>query len=311
MPWNDGISKLRSYSLTDIHDYEQCVFRFLVRHHLEHKQEIDDSSPKMALGTILDEAIKLYHLSTVIDDPQYLAYVVRGAVRHIKENVIAKGEKSFYYKHNEFISEPLIQQAIEIFRNYYLKLDGKIKKSIARVGFCEYIFEASDGKIKLWGGPDTYELGDDGIPEIVDYKYHEDPEKGAARLDMDLMPKIYTLLSAKQLKDLGYKKARFIVRQWTNPGYNKLAEEFDLDNLDSVIEHIRSKIDPILTNKAVSFCERSYCRACKSNKREAYLQELKEKNMVEVLESPTDSLTSKFEDALFAPDRIIGKIVHD
>lgn len=290
MSWGDGIPKIRSYSLTDIHDFESCTFRFLVRHHLEKKAEIDDSSPKMALGTILDEAIKLYHLSNVSSDPEYLAYIVRGAVRRIKEDVASRGEKSFYFKHNEFISEPLIQQAIDIFKDYYTKLGGRIKKSLGRVGFCQFVIEGEDGKIKIWGGPDTFELGDDGVPEIVDYKYHEDPQKGAARLDMDLMPKIYTLLSAEALKSLGYKRVRFIVRQWTDPLNSSLTEEFDLDEVEQIAMYLKQKIEPIMQNKTLMFCERSFCKACKSEKRQEYLQELEERKMI-VLNS----------DLLFAP----------
>lgn len=290
MPFGDGISRTHSFSLTDLHDFDQCVFRFLVRHHLERKFEIDDSSPKMALGTVLDEAIKLYHLSTPTDDPEYLGYIVRGAVRHIKTSIAEKGEKSFHYKHGEFINEELTQHAIQIFKDYFVGVGGKIKKSLGKVGFCEYIIESPKSKYKLWGGPDTFELGDDGIPEVVDYKYHEDPQKGAERLDMDLMPKLYTLLSAEQLKKMGYSKARFIIRQWTDPANQSLYVDFDLDGLGGVVDQIRQRIEIILDNKSVSFCERSFCRACTSEKRPEYLKELEEKKMI---------LLS--QDALFAP----------
>ena len=280
MPYGDGIPRTHCFSLTDIHDFDQCVFRFLVRHDLERKFEIDDSSPKMALGTILDETIKLYHLSTATNDPEYLSFIVRGAVRHIKTSIAEKGEKSFYFKHGEFINEALIEQAIDIFKNYYAGLNGKIKKSLGKVGFCEYIIESPRAKFKLWGGPDTFEMGDDGVPEVVDYKYHEDPQKGAERLDMDLTPNLYTLLSSEQLKKMGYNRARFIIRQWTDPSNTTLFTDFDLDDLGEVVKQIKQKIEIILNNKSVSFCERSFCRACKSEKRQEYLRELEEKKMV-------------------------------
>ena len=283
MPWGDGIPHTRSFSLTDIHDFDQCIFRFLVRHELERKREIDESSPKMCIGTILDEAIKLYHLSAKNSfDPNYIDFLVRGAVRHIRESVEKKGERSFYYKHSQYLSEPLIQQAVDIFKNYYIKLDGKIKKSIGRVGFCEYIFESNSKKVKLWGGPDTYEEGEDGVPEVADYKYHEDPKKGVLRLDMDLMPKMYMVLSAGDLLKIGYKKARFVIRQWNNPKDETLKEEFDLNSLGSVISFLQSKIEPILENKKISFCERSFCLACSSEKREEYLNELENLGFVMV-----------------------------
>ncbi len=300
MSWNDGISKIRSFSLTDIHDYDSCVFRFLVRHHLEKKQEIDDSNSKMALGTILDESIKLYHLSTVTTDPEYLSFLVRGAVRHIRESVSAKGDKSFYFKHAQFISEELIDQAIAIFKNYFAALDGKIKKSLGRVGFCEYIMDSPTGKIKLWGGPDTFEMGDDGMPEVVDYKYHEDPDKGAARLDMNLMPKIYMLLTSKFLKEKGFKRARFIVRQWTNPQNDGLFEEFDLETIDEIGDLIRQRIEGILANKTVQFCEKSWCRACQSAKRKEYIQQLSEKKLASI--SQDDVMTREASMLQFETD---------
>ena len=157
---------------------------------------------------------------------------------------------------------------------------GKIKKSLGKVGFCEYIIESPRAKFKLWGGPDTFEMGDDGVPEVVDYKYHEDPQKGAERLDMDLTPKLYTLLSSEQLKKMGYNRARFIIRQWTDPSNTTLFTDFDLDDLGEVVKQIKQKIEIILNNKSVSFCERSFCRACKSEKRQEYLRELEEKKMV-------------------------------
>lgn len=300
MPWSDGIPKIRSFSLTDIHDYDSCVFRFLVRHHLEKKQEIDDSNSKMALGTILDESIKLYHLSTDTNDPQYLSFLVRGAVRHIRESVASKGVKSFYFKHAQFINEELISQATDLFKSYYLALDGKIKKSLGKVGFCEYIMDSPTGKIKLWGGPDTFEMGDDGVPEVVDYKYHEDPEKGASRLDMNLMPKIYMLLTSKFLKERGFKKARFIVRQWTNPQNDGLFEDFDLETIDQIGDLIRQRIEGILANKSLQFCERSWCRACQSKKRGEYIQELTERKFI--LISQDHVMTSKSDMLQFETD---------
>lgn len=291
MPFNDGIPRTHCFSLTDIHDFERCVFRFLVRHHLERKSEIDDSSAKMALGTLLDESIKLFHLQTSsLDDPDSISYIVKGAYRHIKQSVEEKGDKSFYAKHIQFMNDAMVDQATAIFKDYYTKLDGKIKKSLGKVPFCEYIIERNGKRIKLWGGPDTFEMGEDGIPEVVDYKYHEDPTEGASRLDMDLMPKMYMLLCRKTLQDKGYSKARFVVRQWTDPSNTSLVEEFDFASLDAIADLIGQKIEPILQNRDVSFCEKGWCRACKSEKRQEYLKELEEKKFITLN-----------QDLLFAP----------
>src|SRR5258708_30098898 len=61
MPYGDGIPKINCYSLTDLHDFEQCPFRFYVRHHLDRKYEIDESSAVIALGNLLDQSIKRFH----------------------------------------------------------------------------------------------------------------------------------------------------------------------------------------------------------------------------------------------------------
>ena len=254
MPWGDGIPKIRCFSLTDIHDFESCPFRFFVRHNLERKAEIDDSSPSMALGTLLDESIKLFLTSNALSfGVDYLPNIINGALAKMKYNVSEKGSRSFYYKHMDFINDEIVQKANEVFKKYYEALDGKIKKSLGEVGFCEYVIDCEDGKLKFWGGPDTFELGDDGVPEVVDYKYHENPERGVSRLDMDLMPKMYILLSAKKLQDKGYSKARFVVRQWSQPTDDSLWEDFDLTELDSISERLKSKVQKILESKDLSF----------------------------------------------------------
>ena len=55
------VSPLNGYSLTDFHDFEECKFRFFVRHHLGKKYEIAKGSRQMALGVLLDRSIKEIH----------------------------------------------------------------------------------------------------------------------------------------------------------------------------------------------------------------------------------------------------------
>lgn len=276
MPWNDGISKTNSYSLTDFHDFDYCPFRFFVYHHLGKKYELSDSNPSLALGSLLDESIKLFHKSKAYGcEADYLGNIVEAALNFIKEKVSKGGENSFHGKHIPYLSEQTVKEAIKIFQDYYTVRDKKINRSLGEVGFCEWIIKTEDGNVfKLWGGPDALEEGDDGIPEVVDYKSRADLKKGKEGLDMDLMPKIYTLLVSKKLLDKGYSKTRFRVRIWQDPLDETFFEEFDLMTIENVQVLFKQKIDRILATQDLRFCEKDFCRACTSEKRNEFLLEL-------------------------------------
>lgn len=279
MPYGDGIAKINSYSLTDFHDFDFCPFRFFVKHHLDKKYEIEEGNRPMALGSLLDQTIKLFHKSKAYSQPSdYLGYLVQAAAKLIKERVAKQPGPSFYASIVEFLDDKLIQKATEVFRDFYQKRGRKINQSLGEVGFCEWIIApvpSGTGQVyKLWGGPDALELGDDGMPEVVDYKSRDDVEAGINGLDMDLMPKVYTLLVTSKLTKLGYDKARFRVRIWQDPLNEDLYEEFDLGMMEETVFLIKQKIDRIVNIQEIKFCEKNFCRACNSDKRQQYLQEL-------------------------------------
>lgn len=287
MPYNDGIPKINSYSLTDFHDFEDCPLRFFVRHHLDRKYEIDEGNEQSALGNLLDQSIKKFHKANYYGcDEKDLLGVVKAAARDMKEAVqIAseKGRKHFYEATIPYLTEELISEATNIFQNYYLLKDKKINKSIDEVGFCEWVlridmdptFVNSSGQdFKLWGGPDALEMGEDGVPEVVDYKSRKNLEKGKAYMDMDLMPKIYTLLVTKKLIDKGFKKARFKVKYWQDPKDETFFEEFDLTQMSGAEFVFRQKIQRVLQTKDFRPCDRDFCAACKSDKKDDFLSEL-------------------------------------
>lgn len=276
MPWGDGIPKINSYSLTDFHDFDFCQFKFYVKHHLDKKYEIEEGNQHLALGSLLDQSIKKFHKAKAYGQPvEYLENILRAAANFMREQVAQKGPKSFFGASVPFLNEELIKKGIDIFKNYYQKKDGRIRKSLGEVGFCEWIIESDDGiRFKLWGGPDAYEMGDDGVPEVVDYKSRQDIENGKNNIDMDLMPKIYILLASKFLTDIGFKKARFVVRIWQKPEDESMYEEFNLKSLDKDELLFRQKIEKILANDEIKFCEREFCRACQSEKRNEFLLEL-------------------------------------
>src|SRR3989344_443953 len=203
MPYNDGIPKINCYSLTDFHDFDDCPFRFFVRHHLDKKYDIDDSSPQNALGTVLDLSIKKFHKFKFYNcDLSDLEGLVRSVVKDMKEEVLKaelRGKNHFYSATLPFVNEDLILEAIKVFQDFYIAVDKKIRPAIDEVGFCEWVITKGGDNFKLWGGPDTLEEGDDGVPEIVDYKSRQNIEKGKNYMDMDLMPKIYTLFLNKKL----------------------------------------------------------------------------------------------------------------
>lgn len=275
MSYNDGISRINSYSLSDFNEFDSCNFRFFVKHHLGKKYEIDEGNEQMALGNLLDQSIKLFHKSKSYGQPkEYLINLVRGAANLMKNQVAQKGPQSFFGTSVPFLDSELIKKATDIFAGFYQGRGGKINQSLGDVGFCEWVIEDESGKFKLWGGPDTFEMGEDGIPEVVDYKSRQNIEKGKEQIDMDLMPKIYMLLSAKKLRELGFNKARFKVRFWQDPEDESFFEDFDLTKVGEFQPIFLDRIERINATSEVRFCERAFCKACQSDKREEYEQQL-------------------------------------
>lgn len=298
MPFNDGIPRKNCYSLTDLNEFESCPFRFFVKHDLGKKYEIEEGNFNVALGCLLDQAIKLFHSTNAYGQPpEYVRNLVKASCNQMIEKIERSSGPSFYSSIKEFLNEELCTKASEIFENYYKERDCKINKSLGNVGFCQWVI---DNKFKLWGGPDTLEKGDDGIPEVVDYKSRENIEKGKDNMDMDLMPKIYTLLCAKDLLKKGYKKARFRVRFWQDPSEEGFYEEFDLDEVLKYEILFKGMIEKIINTTQITFCERSFCKACNSPDKDLFIAELAKQGLV-VLSLDSAPKTLTVEDAFFAP----------
>ena len=279
MTWDD-IPRTHSFSLGDFHDFQRCVFRFYVNHHMQKKYELAEGSTNQVIGTLLDLAVKKLHLTKVYGQPpEYLQNLIKAAENEIREDVVQRGIKSFYGAQLPYLTAEVVKQAGGTFKNYYQGLEGKIKVMVQtsttkklRPFWKKVIY--GEEKMQLWGGPDAIEMGADGVPEIVDYKYFGDLEAGSSNLDMDLMPKVYTLLCTDELINLGFPKARFAVRMWQDPGNNDFYEEFDLSSISNMEEYFKDKIERILRTKSLSFCERDYCKACQSEKRGDWISEL-------------------------------------
>jgi len=241
----------------------------------------------MALGTLLDQAIKKFHDSNAYGcEVDYIPNIVKAGANFIREDEDRKPKPSFYSAVVPFLTDDLIERASVIFKDYYQGLNKTIERSIGKVGFCEWVIEpeadaTSHQSYKVWGGPDAFELRGNGQAEIVDYKSREDAEKGKERMDMDLMPKLYTLLSINYLLAKGYNSARFIVRLWQLPGDDSLSEEFDFSEAKSLEEIFRGKIKEIVETDKVSFCEKKFCKACQSPDRGKYLYQLEKFGIVE------------------------------
>src|SRR3990167_8293050 len=190
------IHTIRGYSLSDFHDYDTCVFKFLVKHDLQKKYEIGRGSPQMALGVLLDRAIKEIHRNRG-----------KGSYKH----------PNFSTAVVEFFTDDVVAAAENTLKNYLTQIDNKFRPAIFDIDFCKKVLEIEGEKYVLWGGPDTLEMGGDKMPEIIDYKSRQDLAKGKQNMDMDLMPKLYTLLLAEDLLKKGFKKARFKVVFWQDP----------------------------------------------------------------------------------------------
>lgn len=282
MAFND-IPRLYCFSLGDFHDFERCYFGFLVKHHLQKKYELTEGSFNSCVGSLLDIAIKKLHLLKAYNQPldYLLSSLFIAAGGDIREAAEREGPNSFYGSTAKFLTDETLYKAQAVFKNYYEKRKGKINRAILNKKFWDSILEGgresggfSGNQFKVWGGPDTLEMGDDNIPEIVDYKYFENPQKGKDNLDMDLMPKLYTLLCAQELLKLGFKKTRFRVRSWTDPLEESLYEEFDLETASLLKDFFRHKIEKILSSTDLTFCEKPYCKACSSNQREEWILQL-------------------------------------
>jgi hypothetical protein len=292
----DGISRLYCYSLTDLHDFDGCPFRFYVNHHLLKKYEIETGNQFIALGNLLDQAIKkihkysLYQLNLDNEDLYWIIREVDNDMRQQVQEAIDKGKNHFYQSSIPFLTAECIDEGYFCLREYIKTLKGNGKElrkglrdlnnELIEVGFCDWIIQDNGEMYKLWGGPDTLEIGYDGVIEIADYKSKKNIEKGKLTMDMNLMPKIYTLLVSRRLKLLGYKKVRFIVRFWQDPLDDSFCEEFDLENINQYESIFIQKINNIVQNRMVSFCDSFFCSACKSDRRDEFIEELEKFNLL-------------------------------
>ncbi|OGE26648.1 hypothetical protein A3H85_01550 [Candidatus Daviesbacteria bacterium RIFCSPLOWO2_02_FULL_40_8] len=265
------VPRYRCFSLGDFKEFEKCVFSFLVKHHLEKKYQLAEGSENQALGSLLDLSIKKIHGNQLYNQPiEVLLGVVKASEMEMRQKS-KNGKDSYYGSQIPFLNEELVDKAKKILRDYYQAIDGKFQKSLSRDRFWDREIAATDGNLlKLWGGPDTIEEGKDTTPEVIDYKYFEDNEKGKDYLDWDLMPKLYVLLTAVELQNQGYQKVRFKIRCWQDPTDDSLFEEFDLSTVANFEEFFREKMERILRTEDITFCEKAYCRVCQSDLRKQW-----------------------------------------
>lgn len=277
MPYQ-RITKLNSYSLTDFHDFDECLFRFFVRHHLDRKYEIATGSPKMALGVVLDQAIKNIHKYRAYNHPlDRILKVVRFSAQKIKEKEADNPRKpNFDSAVVPYLTEDVLIAAEQILKNYYEQINGKFQKSLMEVDFCKRVINIDGVVFQLWGGPDTIELGSNGEIEIIDYKSRTDISRGKQNMDMNLMPRMYTLLVADKLLAKGYDKAKFVVKFWQDPLETNFVQNFDLNNLSEHEDLFKERIRKILTTRQVTFCGGKICDACNSDKSSLFTQELRD-----------------------------------
>lgn len=279
MAW-DNIPRTHCFSLGDLHEFDRCSFSFFVKHHLNKKYELAEGNINQAIGCLLDLAIKKLHQVKAYDQPpQYLQNLIKAAERDMREDIAKGGKNSFYGAQIEFLTPETVSRAQEIFKKYAESISGKFKKMLLteitqrQKPFWQRIINSTQD-LKLWGGPDAIEMGADGIPEVVDYKYFEDLERGKGNLDMDLMPKVYILLCAEDLKKSGYSKVRFKVRFWEDPLNESFYEEFDLTNAPNLENYLKDKIERILRTTEISFCGKYYCKVCKNPQKKVWFRQL-------------------------------------
>lgn len=280
MAYHD-LPRLYCFSLGDFHNFEKCYFDFLIKHHLQKRYELEEGNDNQAIGNLLDLVMKIIHRTGAYHQnlDYILTFIFKAAEGEMRDKVARTGPKSFYGATIPFLTEENINIAKEVFKKYYQERKGKFNEALLKEKFWECLLDSSTSSgqkvLKVWGGPDALELGEDGTPEVVDYKFFEDAQKGKNNLDMNLMPKLYTLLCAQELLKLGHQQARFRIRSWTNPGDESLYEEFELGNVILLKDFFRHKIEKILAMTEISFCDKPYCKACNSEQRQMWIRELK------------------------------------
>lgn len=285
MAW-DNIPRTHSFSLGDFHDFDRCVFRFFVNHHLQKKYELAEGNENQAIGVLLDLAIKKLHSSKAYHQPvDYLPNFIRAAEIEIKNTVAKQGLASFYGSSVQFLTPEVIKKAQEIFKSYHQNLNGQVKQMVVTPilrgpkPFWKRVI-GGNNQLQLWGGPDSIEMGEDGVPEVVDYKYLDKGADAMDRLDMDLMPKLYILLCSEDLASCGHKKARFQVRFWHDPKNESFYEEFDLESVLNLENFFKDRMERILRTSELTFCEKDYCKPCKSPQRAEWIKELQKNGWV-------------------------------
>lgn len=256
-----------------MHEYDRCVFKFFVYHNLEKKYQLSEGNENQTIGSLLDLTLKKIHLIKAYGQRlENLKPLIRAAEIEMRETVLRNGEDSFYGKQIQYLTPEVITKTQQVFANYYQGIKGKFKESLATKTFWEAILPGQP-LVKIWGGPDGIEMGEDGIPEVVDYKFYNNQGLDI-KLDMDLMPRFYTFLVAAELIRLGYSKARFMVRLWNKPADESFSQEFYLEDILELGDVFRQRIEGILKCKELSFCEQSYCKVCNSEKRDYWILEV-------------------------------------
>lgn len=272
MAWSN-IPRTHCFSLSDFKEFDRCSLSFFVKHHLGQKYQLAEGSPNQALGCLLDLTIKkLHQIRGYGQLVENLYLLLKASEVEMRDHVLRNGPTSYYGAQIEFLTPELLEKAKQTFKNYYQGINGKVRPAISSNTFWEYVVNLPT-LVKLWGGADALEEGLDGIPEIADYKYF-DHDEGKDRLDMELMPKLYVLLCAKELKSLGYRRARFVVRLWQEPGNNQFAKEFDLDEILGLETLFKQKIEKILNTMEVKFCNSKYCKVCSSDNKQEWVKPL-------------------------------------
>lgn len=284
MAW-DKMPRTHCFSLGDFHDFEFCPFGFFVKHHLQKKYELAEGNENQAIGTLLDLTIKKLHQNKAYNQPvDYLVNLVKAAAADVKSDVAQTGRSSFYGVQLPFLTAEVILKAQKIFKNYHQTIEGKyqplvLTPTLKRIKpFWKHVISSGPKPLQLWGGPDVIELGIDGVPEIIDYKYRD--KESQVNTDMDLMPKVYTLLCAKELLEMSFNKARFKVKFWLDPLNEEFYEEFDLANMLNLELFLKDKIERILRTTELNFCNKEHCKVCKSDQKEQWVAQLKSKGFI-------------------------------
>src|SRR5476651_171027 len=131
MPYTK-IPRDHCFALSDFKEFNNCTFSFFVKHNLGKKYEIAEGNENQVIGSLLDLTIKKLHQVKSYGQPvENLYLLIKASEIEMRESVMRNGPLSFYGPQIPFLKPETIQKTKDIFKQYYLGIEGRVRHSIS------------------------------------------------------------------------------------------------------------------------------------------------------------------------------------